>query len=64
MTDPTPTVNDLIARYPETVATFNAFGIDACCGGAVPLDEAAARDGAPVEALLDALRPLVKEAAR
>ena len=60
----TRTVNELLLAVPATVEVFNAFGIDACCGGAVPLDEAAARDGAPVEALLDALRPLVQEAAR
>jgi iron-sulfur cluster repair protein YtfE (RIC family) len=31
------TVNEAIRRYPATVAVFNAFGIDACCGGAAPL---------------------------
>jgi regulator of cell morphogenesis and NO signaling len=60
MTDPTPTVNDLIARYPETVATFNAFGIDACCGGAVPVREAAVRDGADPDALLAALAEAIR----
>jgi iron-sulfur cluster repair protein YtfE (RIC family) len=55
MTDTRITVNDLIARFPETVATFNAFGIDACCGGAVPVREAALRDGADPDALAAAL---------
>ncbi len=50
------TVNDTIARHPATVAVFNAFGIDACCGGAAGIDEAAIRDGADPSALLDALR--------
>ena len=58
-----PTVNDLIARFPETVTVFNAFGIDACCGGAVPVREAAARDGADLDALLDALAQVEAEAA-
>ena len=58
------TVNELLLAVPATVEVFNAFGIDACCGGAVPLDEAAARDGASVEALVDALRPILSEAAR
>ena len=49
--DPALTVNDIIARYPSTVAVFNAFGIDACCGGAATLDDAARRDGADPEAL-------------
>ncbi|HYJ80690.1 MAG TPA: DUF542 domain-containing protein [Longimicrobiaceae bacterium] len=49
-------VNEAIRRFPATVAVFNAFGIDACCGGAAPVAEAAARDGADAAALLRALR--------
>lgn len=49
------TVNDVLQRHPETVTVFNAFGIDACCGGAYRLDEAASRDGADAAALLAAL---------
>ena len=61
MTNPEPvhaglTVNEAIRLYPATVAVFNAFGIDACCGGAAPLAQAAARDGADPEALLAAVR--------
>jgi regulator of cell morphogenesis and NO signaling len=48
-------VNGIIQFFPATVAVFNQFGIDACCGGAVPLREAAIRDGASPEALLGAL---------
>jgi iron-sulfur cluster repair protein YtfE (RIC family) len=50
------TVNEAIRRHPATVAVFNAFGIDACCGGAAPLAEAAVRDGADPQALLEAVR--------
>jgi iron-sulfur cluster repair protein YtfE (RIC family) len=50
------TVNEAIRRFPATVAVFNAFGIDACCGGAAPLAEAAVRDGADPNALLEAVR--------
>jgi iron-sulfur cluster repair protein YtfE (RIC family) len=50
------TVNEAIRRYPATVAVFNDFGIDACCGGAAPLAEAAVRDGADPAALLQAVR--------
>jgi iron-sulfur cluster repair protein YtfE (RIC family) len=50
------TVNEAIRRFPATVAVFNDFGIDACCGGAAPLAEAAVRDGADPVALLNAVR--------
>jgi regulator of cell morphogenesis and NO signaling len=58
----TTTVNALLSEHPETVAVFNAFGIDACCGGAVPIDEAARRDGADPAALLEALVAVVGRA--
>ena len=64
LTDPILTVNDVVARHPETVAVFNAFGIDACCGGAVPVREAARRDGADPDALLAALAAAVGEKGR
>ncbi len=57
---PELTVNQAIRLWPATVAIFNQFGIDACCGGAVPVREAALRDGADPHALeaalLDAIR--------
>ena len=53
--DPAWTVNEVLQRHPGTVAVFNAFGIDACCGGASPLSEAARRDGADLDALVAAL---------
>ena len=48
-------VNDLIRLYPVTVSVLNAFGIDACCGGAASLGEAARRDGVDLDELLRAL---------
>lgn len=48
-------VNDTIARFPDTLSVFDAFGIDACCGGAASVREAACRDGADPEALVMAL---------
>ena len=48
------TVNEIIRQRPETVEVFNRYGIDACCGGAVPVAQAAARDGAdPADVLRD-----------
>jgi iron-sulfur cluster repair protein YtfE (RIC family) len=35
------TVNEVLARHPATLPVFNAFGVDTCCGGEVPLGDAA-----------------------
>ena len=51
----TSIVNETLQLYPATTAVFNQFGIDACCGGAASISDAAARDGADPVALLDAL---------
>ena len=58
--DPTWTVNKVVALYPATVAVFNRFGVDSCCGGGVALGEAAARDGVGLDALLQSLRDAVE----
>lgn len=52
-------VNEVIRTHPATVEVFNRFGIDACCGGAAPIAEAAVRDGADPYALLAALNQIV-----
>ena len=57
--DETRTVNEVMASYPQTIAVFNRFGIDTCCGGGAPLRDAAHRDGADADALLAALRSTV-----
>ena len=49
------TVNEIIRLHPATVEVFNRFGIDACCGGAAPVSDAAVRDGADADALVAAL---------
>jgi len=56
----TATVNEILVTYPETVSVFNQFGIDACCGGAASLAEAARRDGADVDRLIRALDAIVQ----
>ncbi|HSK21162.1 MAG TPA: DUF542 domain-containing protein [Longimicrobiales bacterium] len=57
------TVNEAIRRYPGTVAIFNRHGIDACCGGAAPVAEAAERDGADLVALENELMQVIGQAA-
>jgi regulator of cell morphogenesis and NO signaling len=56
-------VNEAIRRFPATVEIFNRYGIDACCGGAAPVVEAAIRDGADPVALQAELLRVVGEAA-
>ena len=58
------TVNDIVARYPSTLAVFNAFGIDSCCGGALPMGEAASRHGIPPNALRSALESAIAVSAK
>ena len=55
------TVNEIISARPETVDVLDRFGIDACCGGSVPVTEAARRDGADPEAVWAALRLILGE---
>lgn len=59
MVDSTLPVNEIITRFPATVAVFNHFGVDACCGGWTSVDDAANRDGVDRDALLDALRAVI-----
>lgn len=60
--DTAVTVNEILVQHPTAVSVFNAFGIDACCGGDATLEAAARRDGANIDALLAALDALLAEA--
>ena len=46
------TVNEIITLHPEAVAVFQRHGIDSCCGGGLPLTEAARRHRLDFIALL------------
>ena len=48
-------VNEVIRLYPATVSVFNDFGVDACCGGAASLSEAAVDAYANFNAMMSAL---------
>ena len=56
------TVNDVIRRFPAAIAVFAAFSIDTCCGGALPVAEAASRRGVDAADLRKALEAIAAEA--
>lgn len=45
-------INQTIREWPETVGIFQLFGLDACCGGPLPIREAAERHGLEPETVL------------
>ena len=61
--DLTWTVNEVLREHPATIRAFNAFGVDACCGGAATLREAAQAASLLPETLLFAVESVVREAA-
>jgi regulator of cell morphogenesis and NO signaling len=54
------TINAIVARYPQALATLQRFGLDACCGGSLPLQTAARRHGIELVEILAALRAEVE----
>lgn len=57
--NPEATVNETIARFPQTVGVFNRFGIDTCCGGNITVADAARVQGIDPQDLTEALRRAV-----
>lgn len=50
--DASLTVNEILRRWPATAVVLNSYGVDLCCGGALPLIGAAASVGADLDSLL------------
>lgn len=59
----TLSVNEVIRLYPSTVEVFNRHGIDACCGGAASVHDAALRDGADAQLLVAELQQAIARTA-
>jgi regulator of cell morphogenesis and NO signaling len=55
------TLDEVMANYPATMAVFNGFGVDSCCGSHRTVREAAALDGVDEGALLVALTQAVAD---
>lgn len=53
---PSATLNEIVAEYPSSLPVLQRFGLDTCCGGAIPLATAAAHHNIEVGAVLAALR--------
>ena len=50
------TLNAIVARYPQTLPVLQRFGLDTCCGGALPLHTAAQHHDLDLAEVLAALR--------
>ena len=49
------TINEVIARNPETISVFNSLGMDTCCGGHESIAAAANEAGLDADAIVSAL---------
>lgn len=60
----TKTVRDYAIETPQTIPVFEKLGIDYCCGGNRPLDEACAAANANLDQVLKSLEAAVAEPGR
>lgn len=49
------TVGEFVVQRPARARVFEQFGIDYCCGGQVPLEDACRKQGVDPQSVLDAL---------
>ena len=55
------TINAVVASYPQTLEVFQRFGLDACCGGSLPLHVAVEHHKLDLTTVLAALRSMVEQ---
>lgn len=55
------TLNEISTRWPRTLEVLARYGLDTCCGGALPVREAASRHGVDPAELLEELNRVVPE---
>ena len=58
--DCTQTVNAIVTAHPATLAVFDAWGIDRCCGGQHAVEEVVRRHGLDGAALCAELSAAVE----
>lgn len=56
---PDQTINAIVERHPQALPVLQRFGLDTCCGGALPLATAAQHHGLHLAELLAALNAAV-----
>lgn len=59
MIDSAWTVERIAREFPETLKVFEAYRIDLCCGGRLPLEEVARRHGLDLARILKELEAAV-----
>jgi regulator of cell morphogenesis and NO signaling len=57
---PDTLVTDIVTRYPATILALERLGIDYCCGGAIPLDDACQARAIDTGAVVAELATLVR----
>lgn len=62
--DETQTLNEIVALYPQTLPVFRIFGLDMCCGGALPLRTAVEHHVLDLGNVMAALHAAVEETPR
>jgi regulator of cell morphogenesis and NO signaling len=53
--DDRDTLNEIVARHPAALAVLKRYGLDTCCGGALPLRVAAEHHGLELDQITAAL---------
>ena len=53
-------LNAIVARFPQTLPVLQHFGLDACCGGALPLRTAAQHHNLDPDQLVAALSAVIE----
>jgi len=54
-------INDVIQKYPNTLAVFKKYNVDSCCGGGFSIEKTAAMSGGDLDSLLTELNKAASE---
>ena len=60
----TDTLNMIVVRYPQALPVLQQFGLDTCCGGALPLSTAVEHHGLNLEEVRAALQRAIEDERR